>query len=172
MRKARLFVGLVVFLLSSMMVMLTGPVTAISEKQEAAISDYCSEIKERLKKLQKDDARVRVNLGGRYETLLSKYILPLNVNLVENSASNADLVENQNTFAEAKKSFTTDYVEYQQKLEELITVDCKSEPKEFYEKLEKVRQERKTVEKDVKKIRNSITKHLKLVKDLKGRIKK
>lgn len=143
---------------------------AISKVQKDAISDYCGTIKEALKSVQKDDARVRVHLGGRYETILSKFIVPLNVRLVEQNLSNAELVENQNKYAEAKAAFTSDYVNYQQKLEELITVDCKNNPSEFYEQLGKVREKRKTVEQDVVKLKNLISRHKKLVTALKDKI--
>lgn len=146
------------------------PVMALTEKQEAAIVDRCAEIREDLKTVQKDDARARVHLGGRYETILSKFIVPLNVRLVENNLSNADLVENQNQFAEAKATFANDYVGYQQDLEELVAMDCKNEPSEFYEKLAKVRQKRKTVEQDTLKLRNLISKQVKLVTSVRSKV--
>ena len=143
---------------------------AISEKQEAAIVDRCEEIREDLKTVQKDDARARVHLGGRYETILTKFIVPLNVRLVENSLSNAELVENQNQFAETKTIFANDYVGYQQDLEELVAMDCKKEPGAFYEKLVKVRQKRKTVEQDTLKLRSLISKQVKLVTSVRSKV--
>lgn len=146
------------------------PVMALSEEQEAAIVDKCTEIREDLKKVQKDDARARVHLGGRYETILSKFIVPLNVRLVKNNLSNAELVENQNQFAETKIVFANDYVGYQQDLEELVAMDCKKEPEGFYEKLVRVRQKRKTVEQDTLKLRNLISKQVKLVTSVRGKV--
>lgn len=145
-------------------------VEAISENQERAIVSKCSEIKEQLKAVQKDDARTRVHLGGRYETILTKFMTPLNVRLLENSLSNVELVENQNDFAETKSLFNNDYINYQQDLEELVSMDCKNESKVFYEKLDKVRQRRKIVEQDALKLRNIISKHVRLVTDLRSKI--
>lgn len=146
------------------------PVMAVTESQEKAISEHCSEIKEQLKTVQKDDARTRVHLGGRYETILTKFMTPLNVRLLENNLSSADLVENQNDFAEARSLFSSDYINYQQALEELTLVDCKNDPTEFYEKLSKVRQKRKTVQQDVLKLRNLISKHVRLVTELRSKV--
>ena len=87
--------------------------------------------------MQKNDARTRVHLGGRYETILTKFMTPLNVRLLENNLSNVELVENQNDFAGAKTLFNNDYINYQQDLEELVSMDCKKEPAAFYEKLDK-----------------------------------
>ena len=143
------------------------PVFAVSKAQEAVIVDHCDTIKESLKTIQKSDARARVYLGGKYETILNKYVTPLNVSLVENSMSTPSFIESQNTLSDGKVKFSNDYVNYQQRLEELIAVDCKNNPGEFYDKLETTRQKRKKVEQDVQKIRESLVKYLELVKQLK-----
>lgn len=143
-------------------------VMAITEAQSTAIVDNCSSIKEDLKSLQKADSRARIYLGGYYETILVKFITPLNVRLVENNLSNASLVENQNNFAGGKMVFANDFVNYQQELELLINIDCKKEPESFYEKLKVVREKRKTMVQDVAKMRTLISKHVKLVEDLEG----
>lgn len=149
---------------------LVNVVGATTKKQDAAIVDHCEDIRESLKKVQKDDARIRVFLGGRYETILTKFIVPLNMRLVENSLSNADLVENQNEFAEAKTVFVNDYIGYQQELENLVGMDCKNEPGKFYDQLTKVRQKRKTIRQDTMRIRSLISTHIKLVSQLKGKV--
>ena len=131
-------------------------VQAIGPDQSAAIAEHCDTIKDDLKKVQKEDARARVYLGGYYETILTKFITPLNVRLVENNLSSAGLVENQNNFAGAKTLFSNDYITYQQGLEELVGMDCKQEPEKFYDKLTTVRQKRKIMVQDVLKMRNLI----------------
>ena len=145
-------------------------VMAMSKTQESAIVEHCDEIKDNLKTVQKNDAKARVYLGGYYETILSKFITPLNVRLVENNLSSAGLVENQNNFAEAKNLFVNDFIKYQQMLEELVNVDCKKEPGKFYDELVRVRKRREVVEQDVLKMRNLISEHVKLVNELKGKI--
>ena len=146
------------------------PAFAISDVQKSSITDNCSTIKENLEKIQKSDARARVYLGSYYEVILTKFITPLNVRLVENNLSTADLVENQNEFADAKSVFTNDYISYQQHLEDLVTIDGKSEPEAFYDKLIKVRQKRKIMEQDVLKLRTLISQHIKLVDGIKGKL--
>ncbi len=143
-----------------------GRVGAINEEQKNIISDHCESIRDSLKLVQKQDARARVYLGGRYETILSKFIMPLNVKLVENNISNTKLVENQNSFATAKVKFSDDYIDYQQGLEELVAIDCKVEPEKFYEKLIEVREERKVVNRDVSEMSGLISRQIKLVREL------
>ena len=146
------------------------PVNAISDVQVAGIKDHCETIRENLRTVQKNDSRTRVFLGAHYETILSKFITPLNVKLVENSMSVTGLVDNQNKIAENKIVFSNDFISYQKHLEELIAIDCKSEPEKFYEKLEKVRQKRATMEQDVLKLRSLISEHVKQVNDLKEKL--
>lgn len=145
-------------------------VMAITKEQSAAIEKNCDTIRDNLKKVQKEDARVRVYLGGYYETILSKFVMPLNVRLVENNLSSAGLIENQNKFAEAKTTFANDFVTYQQGLEELVGMDCKQKPDEFYDKLVVVRQKRKIMVQDVLKMRSLISEHVRLIEGLKGKV--
>lgn len=161
----------IIFLIFLQVLLVGAPnVMAITEAQSTSITKNCDTIKDDLKKIQKEDARVRVYLGGYYETILSKFITPLNVRLVENNLSSAGLVENQNKFAEAKKTFVNDFVVYQQGLEELVGIDCKQKPEEFYDKLELVRQKRKVMVQDTLKIRNLASEHARLVEGLKGKV--
>ena len=145
-------------------------VMAISEVQSEAITEKCDVIRDNLRKVQKEDAKVRVYLGGYYDAILTKFITPLNVRLVENNLSSAGLVENQNDFAETKTLFANDFVKYQQELEELVGMDCEKEPEKFYDKLVIVRQKRKIMAQDVLKMRSLISEHIKLVTDLEGKV--
>ena len=147
-------------------------VNAVEVKGESSkkIISHCDTIKEDLKRVQKEDARVRVALGGYYEAILADFITPLNVRLVENNLSNARLVENQNDYVETRALFASDFIVYQQGLEELVGMDCKDNPDEFYNKLQFVRQKRKIVSQDVLKMRSLISEHVKLVGNLKSRL--
>ena len=133
-----------------------GSVSAISKAQETAIVDHCEAIKEDLKNVQRSDARARVYIGGRYEGILSDYIMPLNLWLVEKNMSKANLIESQNKIAEMKTNFANDYVNYQQGLEQLVAIDCKNQATAFYDKLVRVRQKRKKVEQDVQKMASEL----------------
>ena len=169
MKKTRLSLYYIIFC-GICLVGMAPAVLSISKTQEAAIADHCSTIVESLKTIQKSDARARVYLGGRFETIINKYVTPLNVRLVENSLSTANLIESQNTLTSNKAKFANDYVEYQQKLEELVAMDCKNSPVEFYDKLNVVRQERKKVKQDVDKMKTSLAEYMELVGKLKEKL--
>lgn len=148
---------------------LTGKL-AVAEEVQAGIRENCTAIKENLAKVQKTDARARVYLGRYYETVLTKFVVPLNLRLVENNLSAADLVGNQTKMAEARALFVDDYVNYQKELESLVATSCEEKAGEFYQQLVKVRKKRKIVEQDVLKVRNLISEHVKLAGELRGKL--
>lgn len=154
----------VIVILSMMLGVLAVPVSAMSEAQSNSIVDNCNAIRENLKNVQRLDAKARVFLGGHYEAVLNKFITPLNVRLVENNISNVGLIENQNNFSQTKALFSSDFINYQQGLEDLIATDCKNNPEEFYDKLVKVRQKRKVVEQDTLRLRQLLSEQTNLVR--------
>lgn len=149
-----------------------GQMVAVNEnqvlgaEQKTAIAENCEAIKESLQAVQRNDARARVYLGRKYETILSKYVTPLNVWLVENNLSDAGLIENQSTLAERRTKFVNDYVAYQQGLEDLVATDCRGESEKFYEKLVAVREQRARVRRDTERMQTLTQEQVKLVKEL------
>lgn len=129
------------------------PVFAISEERKNVISERCEIIRDNLKDVQRSDSRVRIYLGRYYETILNKFMIPLNLRLVENNLSETDLIKNQNDFNEARTDFINNYVTYQKSLEELVMSDCKADPESFYNKLVDVRQKRAIVNDEANKLR-------------------
>lgn len=134
------------------------------------ITKNCVEIHDKLVSLQHDDSRARVYLGRHYELILTDFVKPLNVWLVENSLSAGDFVENQNNLVAVRADFVSDYVNYQKRLEDLVAMDCASEPEKFYDTLKEVRAKRKIVEQDVKEMRTLISGHMKLVVGLEKKL--
>lgn len=139
---------------------------AFSEKQETIVSGECSTIRQTLQTVQKVDSKIRVHLGAYYEKILNKYMIPLNSRLVENNIPDDVLLKNQTSFNDKKKEFSDDYIGYQKNLEELISIDCKSSPKDFLDKLLITRDSRKKVYDDVATLNTLVDEHEKLVEKL------
>jgi len=142
--------------------------SSITDSQRAIIVDHCDTIKDSLKSLQKVDSRSRVYLGRYYEAILTNFITPLNLRLVENNISNSKLLDNQTNFANRRINFVNDFITYQQALEELVHTDCKGQPDKFYEKLVLAREKRKVVNRDVTKLREYTEEQKKLVEEMKN----
>ena len=137
-----------------------------TDAQIAAVKANCAEIKAKLEVVQHNDSRTRVNLGRNYETILSDYIMPLNVALVASNLSDVGLIENQSKFVAVRSVFAEDFISYQKALEELVGINCVAEPARFYEKLVMVRQKRATVASDTEKLRWLMGKQVEMVTKL------
>lgn len=126
-------------------VLLSTPADGLSEEQRGAISQNCSTIKQSLSQLQRVDTKTRNYLGTTYETLVNKFIVPLNLRLVKNNR--ATLPHIQSNFSLKQSEFRSTYTEYMREMEVLMGRDCQKLPDEFYEQLEVVRKKRSSLRK-------------------------
>ena len=138
----------------------------LSDEQIGNISTNCASIKLRLKQIQKNDARSRVNLGAQFEIISTNLMMNLNLRLVKNNIANANVSRQQTDFAAERESFKSDYISYSQELEKLISINCKDEPQNFYDQLETVRSRRATVAGHVKRLSEMAAEHRKTILDM------
>ena len=136
-----------------------------AELSDEQIGNIAS-IKLRLKQIQKNDARSRVNLGAQFEIISTNLMMNLNLRLVKNNIANANVSRQQTEFAAERESFKSDYISYSQELEKLISVNCKDEPQSFYDQLETVRSRRATVAGHVKRLSEMAAEHRKTILDM------
>lgn len=144
--------------------------SALSDTQKSTIVKNCEDIKTELRLVQRQDAKSRVHLGTYYDKIMTNFVTPLNVKLVENNLSNANFIDNQNSLAKTKAAFANDFTKYQQMLEELVALDCKTDPEKFYNELLDVRQRRKTMEQDILTMRRLISEHIGLVEKVRSKL--
>ncbi len=142
------------------------PVEALEQNQQNAIIQNCDNIKSSLQKLQHSDSRTRTYLGSTYEAINGHFITPLNLRLVKSNFPSADLFQIQNDFAASQSSFRNNYVDYMRELENLITIDCIMQPKDFYKKLETVRNKREKLRTDTKNLSDLASKQYQTVQEL------
>lgn len=121
-------------------IILSIPAEGLTEEQTAAISQNCSVMQQSLRQLQKVDSRTRTYLGTTYESILNKFIIPLNLRLVKNNLPTN--VQLQAEFIAGQTKFKNTYTDYMRELEGLIATECHARPDEFYQKLETVRERR------------------------------
>lgn len=139
----------------------------LSESEIGAISQNCSSIKIHLQRIQKDDAKNRVNLGSQYETIATNLMLNLNLRLVKNGIANAYLAEQQTTFASERTRFKDDFIGYSQEFENLLSINCKNEPIKFYRQLELVREKRADIKASMDRLNGILVVHRQTILDLK-----
>jgi hypothetical protein len=164
----KFFIATLVFItLAILLCQKTTATGELSDEKLTSISNHCSVIKDNLKNIQHEDSRIRVHLGSYYSAILSDFITPLNIALVNNNISNISLIESQTNFVAARAKFASDYINYQKDLEELVSIDCTTEPARFYNKLIITRNYRTKVADDVVALNDLVKKQIKLVTNLK-----
>ncbi len=128
-------------------------VAALDDSQIGIISQTCPTIKQTLGQLQKADSRTRSYLGAAFEAVNGRFITPLNLRLTRNNyTKETSLFEIQANFMAAQADFRTAYTTYMRELEELINTDCRTQPQDFYKKLEATRQRREALRQAVQKL--------------------
>lgn len=142
----------------------------LTKEQSKNIEKNCDSIKKTLKKVQNSDRNTRVSLGSSFQSILSDYITPLNIRLVKNNHSNAELTVIQSQYAKTRDDFNHKYIEYSQELESLISMNC-SDSQQFYEKLEKTREKRLEVIELAKDLDSIVDKHIETVQKLNDSLK-
>ncbi|MBR3264108.1 hypothetical protein IKF94_02675 [Candidatus Saccharibacteria bacterium] len=147
---------------------LARPASALSENQSGAIVQNCASIKQSLRALQRTDARSRSYLGSAYETILSKFITPFNLRLINTNQPNANLTTIHSNIIETRKSFISEYTTYSQALEDLIASDCYSHPEDFYSKLQDTRRKRANLSGTTTTLRNLLSEYLTAVRKFKN----
>lgn len=142
----------------------------LNDTERGNISMSCASIQTSLKNVQRNDSKTRVILGTNYQTLLSNYISPLNVRLIKNNLPDSTLISIQSEAITSRNSFTNLFVTYSQRLESLISIDCKNQPDTFYGELENVRFLRSQLEESVNKVNTALSNHLKTVNQLREKL--
>ena len=150
----------------SILVLSVISVSAFAEGEKSFDTANCAKVKENLVNLQHTDSRARVYLGRYYESILNKFIVPLNMRLVENNISSSDLVDVQGKFKSYRQDFIDHYISYQQSLEELVGINCAEESEKFLKKLDDTRSAQQVVAGDVVKLRDLMSKQVELVQHL------
>ncbi len=143
---------------------------SLDDSQIGAISQNCASIKQSLRALQRTDARTRAYLGSLYESLLSDYITPMDLRLINVSQPNPDLTEIHSNVIDLRQEFIHRYTTYSQSLENLINSDCQNSPVDFYQRLSETREKRASVASTTNKLRRLFSDHLTIVKKLKSNL--
>ena len=150
--------------------LLTSPASAtdLSDAKKGGISQNCNAIKTSLSSVQKADSKTRVLLGTSYQTILTNFIPPLNIRMIKANLSDSSLSTAQANIASERDNFGELFIGYSKSLEDLLNTDCKSNPEEFYEKLESTRSARKALNKSATRINSLITSSITTVTNLRN----
>ena len=152
-----LFISLFIFSYFSVFPVFAEETTTISEEKLSNIETNCASIKESLKRTQNADRNTRIFLGRTYQSLLTDFITPLNVRLMKNNLFDSNLADLQTDFSYDRDLFNQNYINYSKEFEELLSIDCKTSPKDFYSQLQKTRKERENVSSSARILPNDVS---------------
>ena len=140
----------------------------LSEAQKGAISQNCESLKLTLRNLQRVDSRTRSYLGAAYDKMLADYISPLSMRMVANDQLSTSLTGIHSGILNSKEVFAAQFTSYSQSFEELLIIDCKKQPVEFYKQLVATRKKRTMLESTVTGLRSALGNHYTAVEKLRG----
>jgi hypothetical protein len=124
----------------------------ISEEKRQVISTNCQTAQVTLQQIEYNDAAARVNRGQGYETILNKYMTPLNVRVTgsQNHASTAaTLTDITARYQQALKTFKKNYDNYDDSITKTTHFNCSKKPENFYNLLDITRQEREKLNENI-----------------------
>lgn len=141
----------------------------LDDDRIGAISQNCSIIKERLRRIESAGARSRVYLGTQYESIYSGLMSNLSLRLMRNGIANQDIADQQATFKSERERFRNDFIGYSQELKNLIAMDCRNNPQDFYRQLKKTRIKREDITKSIRRMNDIIKEHRETVIGLRNK---
>ncbi len=147
MKRVLLYVSIFLTLLSGPMVRAESA-QPLTDEYIASIKAGCTDALQGLLRVQKTEAATRVNRGREYESIL-KLVSAFNSRVVFNKLDapllTGTAVKLQTDFID----FQNHYIDYADKVDATLEINCKQAPVTFYDSLTSARQARVTVAKDV-----------------------
>ncbi len=134
------------------------------------VRTHCGHIKETLRQVHTDDALLRVNSGQVYNNLSGQLMARLNSRLALNRIDSTAFVEASGRLDSYRADFAKKHTAYDIDMNELIGIDCKAKPAEFYAALLKARDSRKEVDVAVKAMNAAVLDYQLAVESLRNRL--
>ena len=88
---------------------------------------------------------------------------------MRNGIANQDIADQQATFKSERERFRNDFIGYSQELKNLIAMDCRNNPQDFYRQLEKTRAKREDITKSIRRMNDIIKEHRETVIGLRNK---
>lgn len=150
MKKALLYASVFITLFSGPMVRAESA-QPLTDEYIASIKAGCTDALQGLLRVQKTEAATRVNRGREYESIL-KLVAAFNSRVVFNKLDAPLLTSTTAKLQTNFNEFQSHYLDYAEKVDETLEINCKQAPVTFYDSLTSARDARVLVAKDVSDI--------------------
>lgn len=143
----------------------------LTDQYIASIKAGCTDALQGILRVQKSEAATRVNRGREYESLL-RLVAAFNSRVVLNKQEAPALTS---TAARMQTKFTTfreHYLDYADKVDATLEINCKTAPVTFYDNLTAAREARARVATDIKDMDTLLDEYQKGLNELKLQLAK
>lgn len=123
----------------------------LTDQYIASIKVGCADALQGILQVQRTEAATRVNRGREYETLL-RLVAAFNSRIVLNKLDAPTLTSSASRIQQKFSAFQQDYLDYADKVDATLKINCKVAPVTFYDNLTSAREARGRVAADVVEI--------------------
>ena len=116
--------------------------TTITPETIEKIKSHCTENQATLNRLHQTDAFLRINRGELYRTIGDRLMVPLNRRLASNQLDAGSLLTITADYNNEYRTFFNAYIQYDNAMTKLLSIDCNKEPVTFYNALVNARERR------------------------------
>lgn len=140
-------------------------VVPISDVTIQQVKLRCIENQAAINRLKQTDAFLRIDRGSLYQDISGKLMTPLNERIAEAQLDGNRLAGITADFSRQYDVFYSNYISYNLELEDLLQIDCKREPRDFYNLLVSVREKRQALDVSNKKLVSLVVDYRSAFKD-------
>jgi hypothetical protein len=139
----------------------------LTDQYIASIRVGCTDALQGILQVQKSEAATRVNRGREYETIL-RLTAAFNSRIVLNKLDAPALTSTSARMQAEFSDFQQHYLDYAEKIDATLKINCKEAPVTFYDNLTAVREARARVATDVRDMEALLGEYQKGLDALKG----
>lgn len=145
----RIFLVFSAFLSLAASPMVRAEAAPLTDQYIASIRTGCTDALQGILRVERAEAATRVNRGREYETLL-RLMAAFNSRVVLNKQEAPRLTSTAARMQDKFTSFRTHYLDYADKVDATLEINCKTAPVTFYDNLNAAREARALVAADVR----------------------
>ena len=138
----------------------------LTDQYIASIKAGCTDALQGILRVEKTEAATRVNRGREYETLL-RLVAAFNSRVVLNKQEAPALTSTAARMQTTFRAFQEHYLDYANKVDATLAINCKTAPVTFYDNLTAAREARARVASDVKSMDSLLDEYQKNLDELK-----
>lgn len=143
----------------------------LTDQHIAAIRVGCADALQGMLQVQRTEAATRVNRGREYESLL-RLVAAFNSRVVLNKLDAPALTGTASRMQDRFSQFQQHYLDYADKMDATLDINCKEAPVTFYDSLTETREARAQVAADVVEMDKLLGEYQAGLDKLKGELKK